>query len=436
MLLEFSVANFRSILKRQTLSLVAAAGREMLTTNTFVDGKKLPRVVRSAVIYGPNAAGKSNLLQAAQVAQSLVLSSALQLQEGQKIPTMPFALARSAKDLPSEFEFLFAEEGTRYHFGFAVTPERVTKEWLVAYPVGKPQRWFEREFLAEAGHYVWAFSPNFRGEKSQQRTWRDSTRSNALFLSTAVQLNNEQLRPVFSWFQNKFAVVAAHIYMNMGLSIELLNDPVRKHMLDQFITAADVAIERLEFKEERPPVATGGALQINIGAVPGIPIVPGSFPLSGLGGPKFGRVLALHKQIDSDEVMPLDLFADESEGTRKLFQFAGGWIKALQDGTTLLVDELDRSLHPLITRFLVKLFHNEVRNPHGAQLVFTTHDTTLLDTNLFRRDQVWFVEKDKTYSTHLYPLLEYSPRKDEALERGYLKGRYGAIPFLSPLSFD
>jgi predicted ATPase len=433
MLLEFSVANFRSILKRQTLSLTAAAGRELLATNTFAIDDKLPHVVRSAVIYGPNAAGKSNLLQAAQVAQSLVLGSAIQTQEGQKIPTVPFALARSAKDLPTEFDFLFAEGGVRYHYGFAVTPERVTKEWIVAYPVGKPQRWFEREFNADSGKYVWSLGSNFRGEKAQRNTWRDSTRSNALFLSTAVQLNNEQLRPVFGWFQNKFAVVTANTSMNMGSSLELLNDPVRKHMLDQFIAAADVAIDRLEFREERPAI---GAVQINFNPFSGLPPIPGPFAVAGPGGPRFGRVLALHKQIDSEDVVPLDLFADESEGTRKLFQFAGGWIKTLHEGATLLVDELDRSLHPLMTRFLVKLFHDEARNAHGAQLVFTTHDTTLLDAGLFRRDQIWFMEKDKSCATHLYSLLEYSPRKEEALERGYLKGRYGAIPFLSPATFE
>lgn len=243
-----------------------------------------------------------------------------------------------------------------------------------------------------------------------------------------MQLNNEQLRPVFSWFRDKFGVITNTNLMNMALSLEILKDTERKDLINQFIRAADVGIEGLEFREEISPAA----MNINIQMLPTNAVVPAGMPMV---LPKIGRVLAFHKQIDADDLAQLDLFSDESDGTKKLFEFAGGWIKALQEGATLLVDELDRSLHPLMTRFLVTLFHDNKQNARGAQLVFTTHDTTLLDANLFRRDQVWFVEKDEYSSTRLYPLLDYSPRKNEALERGYLKGRYGAVPFLSPLSF-
>jgi len=124
--------------------------------------------------------------------------------------------------------------------------------------------------------------------------------------------------------------------------------------------------------------------------------------------------------------------ADESDGTRKLFEFVGGWIRALDTGATLCVDEIDRSLHPHLTRMLVHLFQSEV-NDKNAQLIFTTHDTTLLDPDLLRRDQIWFAEKDEKRATRIYPLLDYSPRKNENLERGYLLGRYGAIPFVGDL---
>jgi len=411
------------------MSLVASPSSELVQTHVFDPGEKIAPVVRSAVIYGANAAGKSNVLHAVQFAQSIVLGST---QAGQLFGVMPFAFVRDTKEKPSEFEFVFVENAVRYHYGFALTRERIVREWLIAYPKRKPQRWFERDYDEESGKYTWTLGANFRGEKSQRNTWRDSTRDNALFLSTAVQLNNEQLHPVFSWFQNKLGVVTINNSMNMALSMELLNDPERYAILNQFIRAADVGIEKLEFREERGPGAV-----ININLMPGgHQVLPGFRPAPPMPAPKFGRVLAHHKQNDSDDLTQLDLFTDESEGTRKIFQFAGGWIKALQDGATLLVDELDRGLHPLMTRFLVQLFHDEKRNARGAQLVFTTHDTTLLDKNLFRRDQIWFVEKDKHSSTRLYPLLEYSPRKDEALERGYLKGRYGAIPFLSPINFD
>ncbi|MDE2465423.1 MAG: ATP-binding protein [Alphaproteobacteria bacterium] len=427
MLLEFSVSNYRSVLERQTLSLVASHSRDHEESHVYTPEGKQPRVVRSAVIYGPNAAGKSNLIQAAAFAQTFIIASAL-LQEGQPINVTPFALSQRSSREPSEFEFLFVEDGVRYHYGFALNSERVVREWLVAYPKGK-QRWFEREYDADAGKYAWTLGDHFRGERAQKNTWRDSTRSNALFLSAAVQLNNEQLRPIFGWFQNKLGVVTLANSFNRLLSTELLRDPERKHLLDQFIRAADVGIEQLEYREERIQNAT--VININLAGA--------AFPVSNAPTPTFpliGQVIASHKLIDGDGIAKLNFDFAESDGTKKLFEYAGAWIKALNEGATLLVDELDRSLHPLMTRFLVQLFHDQKRNVRGAQLIFTTHDTTLLDAKFIRRDQVWFVEKDQNSSTHLYSLLEYSPRADEALERGYLKGRYGAIPFLSPLNFD
>lgn len=201
----------------------------------------------------------------------------------------------------------------------------------------------------------------------------------------------------------------------------------------RFIRAADVGIDRLELLEEdAPPMSTGalppGALRVHFEL--GLP--PGATPVAQTLNQKRLRVVAWHRRAGSNDEVPLDM-GDESDGTRKLFEFTGGWLHALNSGATLFVDELDRSLHPHMTRFLVGLFHSR-GNEKNAQLVFTTHDTTLLDTELVRRDQIWFVEKDQERSSRLYSLLEYSPRKDEALERGYLKGRYGAIPFVGSLA--
>jgi hypothetical protein len=427
MLIEFSVKNFRSIHERQTLSLVAARNSELLHSNTFECGGKLPRVVRSAVIYGPNAAGKSNLLLAAQVAQQIIVGSAIQTQEGQKLPLTPFAFDSDAETEPTEFEFIFAEDGIRYQYSFAATADRVVREWLIAYPVGKPQRWFEREFEANSSDYAWTMGPHFKGDKSQRSTWRNSTRSNALFLSTAVQLNNDQLRPVFLWFQTKLAILTPTNKMNFGLTLELLNDDERRHQLNNFIRSADVGIEALEFRQ-MSETTSPPSIQINLAA----PVGLGSLQRATI---KLDQVVSIHRQPGTGKMMPFDFYKSESEGTKKLFEYAGGWIKALKEGATLLVDELDVSLHPSITRFLVKLFQSDEVDSCGAQLVFSTHDTSLLDLDLFRRDQIWFVEKDAGLASHLYPLLQYSPRKDEKLERGYLKGRYGALPFLGAVRF-
>ena len=430
MLIEFSVSNFRSILSRQTISLVASPDVAHLQRNVSPGKNKEMRLLRSAVIYGPNAAGKSNLLRALETLRQMVLNSAVSFQEGQRIPVTPFLFSKAATGQASEFEIIFiADDGVRYHYCCVASPERVLKEWLVAYPHGRAQRWFEREIDPKSGSQSWWFGPNFKAERAERKVWQDFTRANALFLSTAIQLNNAQLKPAFTWLTQKLIVLASGIDLNPFLSLELLRQDSGQDQIMRFMRAADIGIDRLELREEDPtpsppsgPLPPGAMrLHFEVGLPPGAPP-----PTQ-----KSYRVLAWHKRTDSDEDVPLDI-SDESDGTRKLFEFTGGWLRALESGATLFVDELDRSLHPHMTRFLVERFHSR-ENEKNSQLVFTTHDTTLLDTELFRRDQIWFVEKDDQSSSHFYSLLEYSPRKDEALERGYLKGRYGAIPFIGNL---
>lgn len=425
MLIEFSVSNFRSMLSRQTISLVANGkddhlGRNVASVDQDVDG-----VLRSAVIYGPNAAGKSNILRALQTLQLMVVNSAVATQEGQPLPVTPFLLEQDSARRASEFGIVFvADDATRYEYFCAVTSQRVEKEWLVAYPKGRSQRWFEREFHHDTQTYDWWFGPNFKGERTEKKVWQEFTRSNSLFFSTAIHLNNEQLKPAFNWIAQSVIVLPAGVNLNPSLSLELLRQPDGGKELIEFMRAADLGIERIEVREED---IHGSHLRPGAGHVlrPGLAPNPQESPPT---AQKAFRVLTWHKRNDTAENIAFDL-SDESDGTRKLFEFTGGWVRALSTGATLFVDELDRSLHPYITRFLVSLFHGS-RNTKDAQLVFTTHDTTLLDSNILRRDQVWFVEKNKRQSTILYPLLDYRPRKDEALERGYMKGRYGAVPLV------
>jgi len=429
MFIEFSLTNFRSVLARQTLSMVASPDKAHFERNVIHSDVKGVGLLRAAVIYGANAAGKSNLLRALETLRQVVQLSATGIQEGQRLPVTPFLFGTTPSTSPSEFEIIFvADDGVRYHYYCALTPERVTKEWLVAYPQGRAQRWFEREFVVETGAQTWWFGPNFKAERAERKVWQDFTRDNALFLSTAIQLNNAQLRPVFTWITQKLIVLLPGINMNLFLSLELLREESGRADVMQFMRTADVGIDRMELREEDMPSSTtsdlpAGALRFQLD----IKLPPGAAPLKH----KQLRVVTWHKREGSSEEVPLDL-SDESDGTRKLFEFVGGWLGALKSGATLFVDELDRSLHPHMTRFLVSIFQSDL-NDKNAQLVFTTHDTTLLDTDLLRRDQIWFVEKDAHRSSHFYSLLDYSPRKDEALERGYLKGRYGAIPFIGNL---
>ena len=423
MLIQFSVTNYRSFLTTQSLTLTANSATELQEENTFISPvSNLPRLLRSAVVYGPNAAGKSNLVQAIAFMKKFVLSSAKESQEGEKIDTTPFLFSRESRGNPSEFEILFIQDGFRYQYGFAVNSERVTGEWLFAYPEGRTQKWFERNYDPETQKDIWYFGPKFTGRR---KVCQEATRSNALFLSTAIQLNNEQLKPVFNWFAYKLVTSGHGTSIHPEFSISECEEEKKKKKILKFMNAADLSItdiflEKKEFSMEDLHAEMPQSIKEEIA--------------KDLKGKKLTRLFFVHPSSDNGEDVPLEL-TEESAGTRKLFALAGPWLDVLEKGLVFFVDELDTSLHPLLIRFLLNLLHSPETNRHNAQLVFTTHDTTVLDQTLLRRDQVWFVEKDAANSTRLYPLSDYKPRKGEALQKGYLYGRYGALPFTGELRF-
>lgn len=422
MLIEFTTENFRSLHQRQSLSMIASPAKELRSTNCFDSGiEGLPPLLKSAVVYGPNAAGKTNLLRAMHFMQVMVLTSANSLQQGQELNVKPFALSKKSRGAPSRFEVQFAHEGVRYQYGFALTKARVVEEWLIAYPSGRPQHWFERTSKGRTDKVEWKFGPKFKGP---HKVWRDSTRPNALFLSTAVQLNNEQLRPIFTWFQQKLAVVipGAGVSLNSGITFNLFADSEGKSLVLRFLHAADVGIDDINVKRQ----------QMSAPNMAQAPTPMEGQVIIGPSGLEAVSVKATHKALDTGEPITFDI-TEESDGTQKLFQSAGAWLKVLSEGSALFLDELNNSLHPLIVRFLVELFHNREANKKNAQLIFSTHDTSILDKDIFRRDQIWFVEKDKSQGTVLFALSDFSPRKEEALERNYLKGRYGALPIVRDL---
>ena len=423
MLIEFSVTNYRSFLTTQSLTLAANTSTELHEENSFVSPvSNLPRLLRSSVVYGPNAAGKSNLIQAISFMKGFVLSSAKESQEGEKIDATPFLFNRQSSQNPSEFEVLLIQDGIRYQYGFAVNSERVTGEWLFAYPEGRAQKWFERNYDPEAQKDIWYFGPKFIGHR---KVWQEATRSNALFLSTAIQLNNEQLKLVFNWFDRKLRVIGQEENIFPGFSADECEEEEKKKKILKFMNAADLSIadiflEKKDFSMDDLPPDMPQSIKEEI--------------TKDLKGKKLTLVSFMHTSSDNGEDVALE-FSEESAGTRKLFAMAGPWLDVLDNGFVLFVDELDTSLHPIMVRFLLNLLHNSETNRHNAQLIFTTHDTTVLDQTLMRRDQVWFVEKDAENATRLYPLSDYKPRKGEALQKGYLYGRYGALPFPGELRF-
>ncbi|HKI60425.1 MAG TPA: AAA family ATPase, partial [Mariprofundaceae bacterium] len=238
MLIEFSVANFRSLHERQTFSLTKAAGKELIDTNTFnTEAFNSFELLRSAVVYGANASGKSNFIKALQTMKDIVVESATG-QRGDKLSVTPFRLSSVSTHEPSEFEATFIINEVRYQYGFSATAERIHEEWLLAYPMGRPQRWIDRVWNDTTQSYDWALGEKLIGEK---QLWQKSTRENALFLSTAVQLNSEQLQPVYDWFSKKLRLT------NIGgwspsFSASLCEKEEKEIILD-FLHAADLNIE-------------------------------------------------------------------------------------------------------------------------------------------------------------------------------------------------
>ena len=411
MLIEFRVRNFRSLRDEQVLSLVAAKDKTLVDTNTIETGlPAAPRLVRSAVVYGPNAGGKSNLLKALQWMRWFVVGSA-QLERPPRLAVTPFRLDGVSAGQPMAFEVTFVREGVRYQFGFALTAERVVREYLLVYKTAKPQKWYERTFDPATGQDRYEFGTGLSGQKT---VWEKATRPNSLFLSIAITLNSSALKPVYEWFASNLL-----IYNNLNgctgeWSIECLDADadVYNPMIKTILLGADAGISDIKLVTRKEKIPT---LQRH--------------PLTGeelVAEHEFKDIQFVH-QTGSAKV-EFTIY-DESTGTQILFFLAGPILFALAAGFTILIDELDNSMHPLLVRQLVRLFHSTTLNSKGAQLIFCTHDSSLLDADLFRRDQIWFVEKDREQASKLYPLTEFSPRKNEALERGYLMGRYGALPF-------
>lgn len=419
MLIEFKVTNFRSIRETQTLSMVASSDKD-LASNTFDTGiAGLPKLVRSAAIYGPNAAGKSNLIAALAFVENMVTDSARKAQVGEPIEIQPFRLSAQNRSQDSEFELHFIAEGVRYQYGFTLNSERITSEWLYAYPSGAAQKWFQRRYDAATNKDVYKFSA-FLGEAKARIDRKHFTIANNLYLSVAVKNNSQKLLPAFTWFQKKLQIIPSMNHIGAGNTSNFCLEPEGKIKILAYMNAAgisvrDFTVNKKTFSQDDFPQGFPEELKSRL-LKDGVARFDTKF---------------LYQENDSNNLIPFDL-DDESDGTRALFAFASHWVEMLANDEVLFIDEIDSSLHPLLVHHLVQLLNCANSK---AQLIFTTHDTTLLSQHMLRCDQIWFAEKDKQQSTQLYSLAEFSPRKNEAIEKGYLNGRYGAIPFLSKLDF-
>jgi len=417
MLIGFSVGNYKSFKETVTLSMVASSiteeDKELNENNVFPINDKLS-LLKSAAIYGANASGKSNLVAAINFMKWFVLNSSKETQVSDAIDIEAFRLSTETEKEPSFFEIVFLLEDKTFRYGFEVNAREVVSEWLFQADDREEKMLFERDF----DNYILDDFPEGQGIS-------DKTRSNALFLSVVAQFNGKNSGKILLWFSKTLQLISG-----------LQDTQYRKETLDSFENAG----QRQDIIEFIKKLDLGilDIVRINTSVV---------FSLSDYTA-KYGgsysslypnseiktTVYTFHPKYDAEgkqtSMELFDIEKHESEGTKKLFALAGILLDTLRTGKILLIDELDARLHPLITRELICLFNSNETNPHNAQLIFTTHDTNLLSSKTFRKDQIWFTEKDNKGATELYSLVEYKVGKNASFERDYMIGKYGAIPFI------
>lgn len=426
MLLNFSVTNFGPIKERQTLSLLADETDNALPGNTFLSKAKRQKLVRSLVMYGPNASGKTTLVKALNFLDEFVLNSHKK-QVGDLIQVAPFKLSQESILEGSEFEIELIAKGVRYVYGLNCTSSKINEEWLFAYPNGSPQKWFHRVFNQSTQKYAYKYSGKFSDVKTAKNEWELETKSNELFLSLAVKKNSQQLLPVFEWFKDTLRVVGSASELSDAYTTRLcLDSDLNKDVLN-FMQHADLGIVGIDVSEtpfhaDQLPSDMPTELKRKIAEQ--------------LKDRRTTSTVFTHMSATGNAQMQLTA-GEESDGTKAMFAFAGPWLDVQSHNRVLIVDELDTSLHPLVVHQLVKLFHQQAKqNNNEAQLIFSTHDATLLSQKILRRDQIWFLEKNKEGASQLYSLQDINNVRAEAsFEKAYLNGRYGGIPFMKELDF-
>ncbi|NYI88754.1 hypothetical protein HNR02_002077 [Amycolatopsis endophytica] len=364
-------------------------------------------VVPVTAVYGANASGKSSLLDGLRFMRRAVVESFQQWDAEGSVPRFPFRLAPGSREQPSVFAVEIVVDGVPYDYGFRLDDERILEEWLYSYPEKRPRLLFERT------EDRLRFGSTVSGElKSRLTLLGELTRPNSLFLSTCAQVQMAELMPVYRWFRFQLKMRMSATYSTRRAVDYVVNLRARKpqllERLVELLRVADVGITGFAVEETEDP-----ARQV---------------------AEKRRELHFLHGQ--EDERFTLE---EESAGTRSWLALLPIVLEALDDGHVVAVDEIDTSLHPLLTVQLVNLFRNPDVNQNGAQLIFTSHDSSLLGPLLgqraLERDEIWFVEKQGDGASSLYPLSDFKPREEHNNERRYLGGSYGAVPVLDPDDF-
>ncbi|MDO4692357.1 MAG: ATP-binding protein [Porphyromonadaceae bacterium] len=414
MLVNFTFQNFRSFRDAKTLSLEASSIQDL---ETSVIRRADYRLLPVVAIYGANSSGKSNVLEALRTMRRVVLNS-VKLDPMDRLDFEPFLL-RDTPERESSFEIQFIQNKSLYRYGFDYNETRILREWL--YETKKRESFL---FRRDGNRYE-INQLRFKEGNGKEK----ATPKNRLFLSLVAQLNGAKSQSILEWFRrcNYLSGLSGSDYE--GYTVRMFHKELegcqdaRDFFKRMQLGFNDLKISEREFSDED---LTEGAMPDRIRRE----------LVEQLQGKTFLEAQTVHNiynasgKIIGTRHFPKDRM--ESDGTKKIIEMAGPIFDSLRDGKVLIIDELDAKLHPIMTRNILQLFMNPCSNPHGAQLIFATHDTNLLDLTYLRRDQIWFTEKDRTSSSDLYSLVEFrsTPSDKHNLARDYINGRYGAIPFL------
>lgn len=428
MLVEFSVGNYRSFKDTVTLSMVAAnissKPKALDEQNIFTIGSDV-KLLTSAAVYGANASGKSNLIAALRFMRQFVLGSSRDTQISEAIGVEPFLLSTETEAQPSHFEIVFYIDETQYRYGFEVNTHQVVAEGLYRLGSSRESVLFRRD-----AQTINVNTRNFREGKGLEAR----TRPNALFLSVVAQFNGAIATKILTWFRLLGINTGVNDPGDLFLAYHGFENSSHRQAIEQLIKRLDVGIE--SFAMERVPASLPEDLPTEVAQLFEA-LTSSETPLETI------EVKTAHRRYDAkgraEDTVVFDLQEHESAGTQRLFALAHPLIHALREGRVLVIDELDARIHPNLVIELVRLFNSSETNPRHAQLIFTTHNTNLLSARLFRRDQIWFVEKSRQGASDLYSLVEYRidrkvVRNDASFEKDYIAGRYGAIPFIGDLS--
>ncbi len=424
MLVNFRVENFKSFKDLTEFSMESTKLKNLKDTNTF-DINNIS-LLKSAVVYGANASGKSSLLDAMTGIKGIVKNS-ISIEKMKKYPAQPFLLNSQTEDKESFFEIEFIVEEIIYRYGFEIaTNSTILKEWLFQkklQPKARESRLFERE------EQEIKLGSSFREGKGLD----NKTRDNALFLSVVAQFNGTISTNILEWF-NQFNIISNIKSKEFEhYSFDKLEDEEFKDKIVTLIKSADIGIYDIDKKK-----ISFNELKNNN---PKIEELPNSLKKE-LQENGLSTIETKHIQYNQDnsfkglKSFKLDF---ESDGTQKLLALSAPIIETLLKGEILVIDELDNSMHTELVNAIIKLFNSKETNPNNAQLIFTTHDTNLLNQELFRRDQIWFTQKDIYGASELYSLVEYGKgktRDDLVLEKSYLDGKFGAVPNISSLEYE